>query len=112
MRSSSAVTSPSAIAFSGKDDHAALEGALYIRTVVDARRAVDKRFGSGRGRNAARTLDVSGLTSLDTTGSLFLRDLQQRNVKLTGVRDEHRALLDLIAGLDGKPLPKPDVPSR
>jgi len=51
-------------------------------------------------------LDVAGLDSLDTPGALFLCGLRDKGVKLTGIRAEHKALLDLICGLDLKPLPK------
>jgi phospholipid/cholesterol/gamma-HCH transport system permease protein len=43
---------------------------------------------------------------------LFLCDLRDKEVKLTGIRAEHQALLDLICGLDLKPLPTVKSVSR
>jgi len=53
-----------------------------------------------------------GLERLDTPGALFLCDLRDKGVKLDGVRDEHRALLDLVCGLELEPLPKVDTVPR
>lgn len=60
----------------------------------------------------SRTLDIAGLDSLDTPGALFLCGLRNKGVELTGIQAEHRALLDLICGLDLKPLPKVEVVPR
>ncbi len=49
---------------------------------------------------------MPGSDHVDTPGALFLCGLVDKGVKLTGVRVEHQALLDLICGLDLKPLPK------
>jgi phospholipid/cholesterol/gamma-HCH transport system permease protein len=54
----------------------------------------------------SRSLDIGKLDSLDTPGALFLCALRDQGVQLTGIRAEHRALLDLICGLDLKPLPR------
>ena len=51
-------------------------------------------------------LNLAKLDSLDTPGALFLCALRDKGVELTGIRAEHRALLDLICGLDLKPIPK------
>ncbi|OYZ59053.1 MAG: hypothetical protein B7Y21_00435 [Hydrogenophilales bacterium 16-61-112] len=51
-------------------------------------------------------LDIAGLDGLDTPGALFLCGLRDKGVELAGIRAEHRALLDLICGLDLKPIPK------
>ena len=80
-------------------ERAALEGVLDIRTVAQARRAL--------GARQVGVIDLAKLAGLDTTGALFLCGLRDRRVELTGVRDEHKALLDLICALDAKPLPKP-----
>ena len=50
-------------------------------------------------------LDLGGVTELDTSGALFLSDLGTRGVELDGVRAEHQALIELIQGLELKPLP-------
>src|SRR5437667_2442702 len=79
----------------------ALEGALDLRTLRDAANAL-KQWHKQR---QSRTLDLRNLSGLDTPGALLLCDLRQRGVELTGVRDEPQALLDLICGLERKPLP-------
>ena len=55
--------------------------------------------------DADTPLDISGLTSLDTPGALFLCDLRDKRFTLSGIRKEHQALLDLVCGLDLKPPP-------
>ena len=75
----------------------ALAGVLDVRTLAQAKAAL----------GGARALDLGKLEGLDTPGALFLCGLRHRKVDLTGVRAEHKALLDLICGLDAKPLPKP-----
>ncbi len=54
----------------------------------------------------SRQLDTALLDSLDTPGALFLCGLRDKGVVLIGVRADHRALLDLIYGLDLVPIPK------
>lgn len=51
-------------------------------------------------------MDVAKLDSLDTPGALLLCGLRDKGITLIGVSAEHRALLDLIYGLDLEPLPK------
>jgi len=80
----------------------ALSGELGIATLADARSALKQWSKPSPGRS----LDLSGLKSLDTPGALLLRGLRGDGVSLTGVRAEHKALLDLICGLDLVPLPK------
>ena len=87
---------------SGDGDRLALAGALEIATLDQARNSLKQWSKQG----PSRTLDIAGLASLDTPGALFLCGLRDKGVKLTGIRAEHRALLDLICGLDLKPLPK------
>ena len=104
-----AAMNPPASAFTVKGDgeHLAVEGVLDIRTLTDARAALGKSIK----QHKPRALDIAGLTGLDTPGALFLCGLRAKNVELTGVRPEHKALLDLVCGLDLKPLPKvPFVP--
>jgi len=98
----SADPSPPTLVVSGDGDRLALAGALEILTLAEARNALKKWSRQG----PSRSLDVAGLDSLDTPGALFLCGLRDKGVKLTGIRAEHRALLDLICGLDLKPLPK------
>ncbi len=85
-------------------ERAALEGVLDIRTVAKARGAL--------GQGKIGVIDLAKLAGLDTTGALFLCGLRDKRVELTGVREEHKALLDLICALDAKPLPKPRATAR
>lgn len=98
----SATMSRPAVAVSGDGDELALAGALDIMTLGEARAAL-KRWSK---RGATRTLDIAELANLDTPGALFLCGLRDRGVVLTGIRAEHQSLLDLVCGLDLKPLPK------
>ncbi|MEO8740115.1 MAG: ABC transporter permease [Casimicrobiaceae bacterium] len=84
----------------------ALAGPLNIHTVVEA----EKSLKPARAKKS-RSVDLSNLGNLDTPGALFLCGLRNDGVKLTGIRTEHQALLDLICGLELKSLPKPpEVP--
>lgn len=98
----SAAPSPPTVVVSGDGDRLALAGALEIVTLLEARNFLKKWSRKG----PSHVLDISGIDSLDTPGALFLCGLRDKGVKLTGIRAEHRALLDLICGLDLKPLPK------
>lgn len=90
-----------AVVVSGEGGRLALAGALEISTLDTAINSLK----NGSKRDAARVLNIARLDSLDTPGALFLCGLQDKGVELTGVRAEHRALLDLIRGLDLKPIP-------
>lgn len=90
-----------ALVVSGDGDHHALAGALTIGTLPAARDSL----AAWTHRGAACTLDVAGLTSLDTPGALFLCALRDTGVTLAGVRAEHQVLVDLIGGLDLTPPP-------
>jgi len=84
--------------------HAALRGVLGVQTLPAARRQLERHAPRG-------TLDLKQLDALDTPGALLLDELSRRGVELQGVRAEHRTLLDLVAALPGKPLPRePRVP--
>jgi len=96
------------LAVSGDGDRLALAGTLDITTLADARQGLKKLPKQG----AAGSLDIAGLERLDTPGALFLCNLRDKGVKLAGVRAEHQSLLDLICGLDLKPLPKVAEASR
>ena len=97
------------LAVTGEGERLALEGALDIRTLAQAREAFARLFGA----MAPRSLDLARLDSLDTPGALFLCGLRdEKRVALTGVRGEHQALLDLVCRLEAKPLPKPAHRSR
>ena len=98
----SADRSPPTVVVSGDGVRLALAGALVISTLAEARNSLKKWPKQG----GSRSLDVAGLDSLDTPGALFLCGLRDKGVKLTGCRAEHRGLLDLICGLELKPLPR------
>lgn len=100
-RAPSASSSP-AIAIDDRGAHVALRGALGIHTLPALDASLRARPPQGR----SRSLDLSGLTALDTPGALFLCGLRNEGAALTGVRPEHQALLDLVGGLELKPLPK------
>ena len=85
-----------------KGDRMALRGVLDIQALG----AAEVLLKAPRGQGKARGLDLSGLDGLDTPGALLLCALRNEHVELTGVRPEHKALLDLVCGLDLKPLPK------
>ncbi|MEJ0010364.1 MAG: MlaE family lipid ABC transporter permease subunit [Alphaproteobacteria bacterium] len=78
-----------------------LGGELSVRTLSQAQRML-------RGR--PQRLDLSGLGRIDTPGALFLCRLQQKGTELTGVGEEHRALLDLIGSLELKKIPRRKKP--
>ncbi|HSS69875.1 MAG TPA: MlaE family lipid ABC transporter permease subunit [Casimicrobiaceae bacterium] len=105
--------SPSAtLTLNEEGDRLALEGALETRTLAEATRALGrslKERGAGKHR---RTIDLKGLSALDTPGALFLHELQEKGVELTGASPEHKALLDVIDGLELEPLPKVPVTPR
>jgi phospholipid/cholesterol/gamma-HCH transport system permease protein len=100
--------SPPTLLVSGEGDCLALAGALEISTLGEARRSVQP--WSKHATSCA--LDLAGLDSLDTPGALFLCSLRDKGVQLAGIRAEHRSLLDLIGGLDLKPLPKIEAVPR
>ena len=98
----SADPSPPTVVVSGDGDCLALAGTLEIVTLAEARNSLKQWSKQG----PSRSLDIAKLDRLDTPGALFLCGLRDKGVKLTGIRAEHRALIDLICGLDLKPLPK------
>lgn len=89
---------------SGAADRPALTGALIIETLSEAKNSMNRWSELG----PSHALDIAGLDSIDTPGALFLCGLRDKGIELTGTRPEHQALLDLICGLDLKPLPKVD----
>src|SRR5438067_9510759 len=106
-RATSKPASPT-IAINDDGDRLTLTGALDIRTVVEAEKALKPWPKKQR----SRALDLSKLSELDTPGALFLCGLRDKGVALTGIRTEHKALLDLISGLEIKPLAKPKPSPR
>jgi phospholipid/cholesterol/gamma-HCH transport system permease protein len=92
-----------ALSFDGDDDRLALDGVLDIRT-LDLARDTLKRWLRQR---KSQMLDLSRLDRLDTPGALLLSELAGTRVELIGMHAEHRQVLDLIGGLERKPLLKP-----
>jgi phospholipid/cholesterol/gamma-HCH transport system permease protein len=92
-----------AIAVTGDGERIALEGALDIHTLDEARTAI--------GKTQSRVVDLAGLSALDTPGALMLCGLGSK-VELTGAHPDHQAILDLVCGLDHKPLPKAPLVAR
>ncbi len=100
-------SAPSSLTVDDNGDRLALRGALDVRTLTQAENSISQ----GPKKRKSRTLDISDLSSLDTPGALFLCALRNKGMELTGIRPEHKALLDLVCGLELKPLPrKPTVP--
>lgn len=78
-----------------------IAGVLDIRTLPEAERAV-RQYVEQHHPNSA---DLRNLTGLDTPGALFLRGLRDRGIALTGARQEHASLLELIGKLQLEPVP-------
>jgi phospholipid/cholesterol/gamma-HCH transport system permease protein len=106
-----ALTSPGLL-ISGDGDRLALEGVLDIHALTELRRSLQHWQKQGRGGQARRALALGKLSGLDTPGALFLCELRDKGVELTGVRAEHKVLLDLVCGIDVKPLPIPQSTPR
>src|SRR6516225_7708095 len=106
-RAISAGTSPNVVVASD-DKGVALRGVLDIHTLPTAERALKRQVAQLK----SSRLDVSAVETLDSPGALFLCELRDAGVELSGVRDQHKALLDLICGLKFEPLPKPKVVPR
>lgn len=83
-------------------DRLALKGTLDIRTLAEAEESLKQRWKN----HESRALDIGELDTLDTPGALLLCGLRDQDVELTRIRPDHKALLDLVCGLDRKPLPK------
>jgi phospholipid/cholesterol/gamma-HCH transport system permease protein len=86
----------------------ALDGVLDIHSLDQARGAL----GHWLKQRKSRELDLRKLSGLDTPGAMFLCELRDKRVELTGIRAEHKELLDLVCGLERKPLPKPKAIPR
>jgi len=108
MPSTSAAMPIPTIVVSGEGDHLALEGVLDIRTLESATAALRRQAKQEK----LHTLDLGKLLELDTPGALLLRGLVGKGVELTGVRAEHKALLELVGSLKLNPLPKAPAAPR
>jgi len=92
---------PPTIVVSGEGERHAMSGSLVIATLATARDSLKSWPQHG----TSSTLDVSGITRMDTPGALFLSALRELGVSLTGIRPEHQTLFDLIDSLELKRLP-------
>jgi phospholipid/cholesterol/gamma-HCH transport system permease protein len=108
MQRASPEPSAPTFAVSGEDDRLALAGVLDIHTLAGAKNALKHLQRQRR----PRALDLGDLSGLDTPGAMFLCALRSKGVELTGAKTEHKALLELICGLDLKPLPKAESDPR
>lgn len=90
------------LAMHGDGDRLSLDGVLTLGTLPQARASLQEEPARGN----VRSVDLRALQRLDTPGALFLCELRDSGVKLTGVRSEHAALLDLVCGLELAPLPR------
>ena len=99
---------PPGVAVTGEGERLALEGVLDIHALAAAETALKHSLR----RHKPHALNIGKLSGLDTPGALFLCGLRANGVELTGIRAEHKSLLDLICGLDLKPLPKPEFVPR
>ena len=99
---------PPTIAIHGDGGQIALDGVLDIHSLDEARNAL----GQWVKQRKSRALDLSKLSGLDTPGALFLCELRDKHVELTGVSAEHKQLLELVCSLERKPLAKPKSIAR
>jgi phospholipid/cholesterol/gamma-HCH transport system permease protein len=97
-----------AVVVHGEGDKLSLDGILDIHSLDQAKAAL----GQWLKPRKSRALDLGKLSGLDTSGALFLCELRDRKVELTGVSAEHEQLLALICGLERKPLPTPKTIPR
>lgn len=87
----------------GDGDQRAVSGVLDLRSIELARKSLEVWLKPGK----SGKLDLAKLSGLDTTGALFLCELRDSKVQLTHVSAEHSQFLELIGGLERKPLPAP-----
>ena len=99
---------PPGIAVTGEGNQLALEGVLDIRTLAAAETSLKHWQRQGK----SRALDIGKLSGIDSPGALFLCGLRGKGVELTRIREEHKSLLDLICGLELKPLAAPPTVPR
>jgi phospholipid/cholesterol/gamma-HCH transport system permease protein len=96
------------LAISGDVGLMSLEGVLDIRTLMQAEQALHPPPG---GKSPAK-IDVSGLSSVDTSGALLLCRLRDEGVQLTGIGAAHKTLLELVGGLKHQPIPEKKAAPR
>ena len=99
MRRTSPTPPVSALEISADGDRLAFEGTLDMQTLAAAERSLQQQ--------KVRAIDVGNLSALDTPGALFLCQWRAKGGQLTGVQPQQKSLLDLVCGLDLKPLPRP-----
>ena len=78
-----------------------LQGTLDVYHIQQAHQLLKKALHKGRA-----IVDLSGLSKLDTVGSLLLRQLQeQHKIKITELKPEHARLFALVAKAEIKSAP-------
>src|SRR5215469_3333254 len=97
---------PATLSLHEEGDSLALEGALETSTLAEFTRSLAQWLKERGADRHVRALDLKGLSGLDTPGALFLRELREKGVELTGASAEHKALLEFIDGLELEPLPQ------
>src|SRR6201987_2306567 len=108
MPGASLESSSPTLAIGGSGDRLSLDGGLGLGTLDQARETLER----WRRQRKSHVLDVSKLNGLDTPGAMFLCELRDKHVELAGVQPEHEALLELIGGLQRKPLARPPAVAR
>jgi len=103
MRAQPSPSSAPSFSVEAENDTLRLSGALDIRSLGNA----EALLKSARSKHKIRSIDLGGIDVLDTPGALLLCTLHKADVELTAVRPEHRALLDLVCGLQLQRLPRP-----
>ena len=76
------------LAVDGNGDRLALDGVLGIRTLDQARHALEQ----WRKQRKAQVLDVSKLSGLDTPGAMFLCELRNKHVELPARKHDNLPL--------------------
>ncbi len=71
-------------------DSIQLKGALNLSTMMKIRRQL-------RDMPHVRTIDVSGLTQLDTAGAMLLHQLERKKISIEHLQPKHQRLFDVVA---------------
>lgn len=90
-------------------DRLKISGVLTIHELADA----SFRLAQENPAGPYTEIDITGLTALDTAGAYFLNELR-RSSPIRCEDDGHRQLIEMIAGLEVKALPRkpPVYPAR
>lgn len=83
-------TTPLNIQHSNDGTQVRIEGAFDLAHMPSMREAFHHI-------NTLQQLDASGITRLDTAGALWLLQLARKGIRITGMREEHQVLYDMIS---------------